>query len=136
MTDDKILQALNYLEEKHEKTFNDIYDARVTRQLNKEKKQRLIELLKGYKETLKETEKQISNLLYSVKNENLKYRTFSHIDQEKGIEENLFCTINLDLSKVSFFKNGKKNTRKIKYLESYSIGIVYHGLLFTCINYK
>lgn len=43
MNTDKILQCLNYLEEKHQKTFDDIYDARVTRQLHSEQKQHLIE---------------------------------------------------------------------------------------------
>lgn len=136
MNTDKILQCLNYLEEKHQKTFDDIYDARVTRQLHSEQKQHLIDLLKDYKETLKETEKQITNLLYSVKNENLKYKTFSHYDQVKNIEKNLFCTIDLQLNKVRFFDNGKRFTRKIKQLESYSIGFIYHGMLFTCVNYK
>ena len=136
MNTDKILQCLNYLEEKHEKTFDDIYDARVTRQLHSEQKQHLIELLKSYKETLKETEKQVSNLLGSLKYDGLIYRTFSHYNQVEKIEENLFCSIDLKLEKASFIKNGKRVTRKIKQLESYSIGFIYHGLLFTCVNYK
>lgn len=136
MNNDKILQSLNYLEEKHQKNFDNIYDARVNRQLHKDDKQHLIDLLKDYKETLKETEKQIANLLYSIKNENLKYKTFSHYSQEENTEINLFCSIDLQLNKASFYNNGKKFTRKIKQLESYSIGIIYNGLLFTCVNYK
>ena len=63
MNTDKILQCLNYLEEKHQKTFDDIYNARVTRQLHSEQKQHLISLLKDYKETLKETEKTDSKFI-------------------------------------------------------------------------
>ena len=133
---DKILQFLDYLEKKHDNTKNDIYDARVLRQQHNTEKSHLLKLLNSYKETLKETEKQVKNLIYSVKNENLKYRSFYHYNQENNIELNLLCSYDLLTEKIKFRDNGKQYTRKLKYLDTIAIGFIYHGNLYKCVNYK